>query len=101
VGTVLGGSQALTRSVYASLVPKHQSSEFFALYVAAGMIAGIIGPAAFGAVSLAAGTSRTSVLAVVLFFAGGLAVLRLVDVGAGRATARAADEAPSPALGRA
>jgi UMF1 family MFS transporter len=98
VGTVLGGSQALTRSVYASLVPKHQSSEFFALSAAAGMVAGIVGPAVFGAVSLAAGTSRTSVLAVAVFFVGGLALLRLVDFGEGRASARAADGIAGPAL---
>jgi UMF1 family MFS transporter len=98
VGTVLGGSQALTRSVYTSLVPKHQSSEFFALSAAAGMVAGIVGPAVFGAVSLAAGTSRTSVLAVAVFFVGGLALLRLVDFGEGRASAKAADGIAGPAL---
>ena len=98
VGTVLGGSQALTRSVYASLVPKHQSTEFFALSAAAGMVAGIVGPAVFGAVALAAGTSRTSVLAVAVFFVGGLALLRLVDFGEGRASARTADGIAGPAL---
>jgi UMF1 family MFS transporter len=45
VGMVQGGSQALSRSLFASLIPKHKSAEFFAFFAIAEKFAGILGPA--------------------------------------------------------
>ena len=44
VGTVQGGSQALSRSVFSTMVPKHKSSEFFAFFSVFEKFAGIVGP---------------------------------------------------------
>ena len=54
VGTVQGGSQGLSRSLYASLIPRHKSAEFFAFFAVGDKFAGILGPAIFGRVALAA-----------------------------------------------
>ncbi len=93
VGTVQGGSQALSRSLFGAMVPRHRTSEFFGFFSTSSKFAGIVGPLLFGIVSQAAGGSRLSVLSLVVFFvAGGLLLLR-VDVDAGRREAAAAESA--------
>ena len=47
VGMVQGGTQALSRSLFASMIPKHKSSEFFAFFGVFERYAGILGPALF------------------------------------------------------
>lgn len=91
VGTVQGGSQALSRSLYASLIPRHKSSEFFAFFAVGDKFAGILGPAIFGWVSLATGSSRLSIVALIGFFVVGMALLTRVDVRSGQRYARQAD----------
>ena len=93
VGAVIGGSQALSRSLYASLIPRHKSAEFFAFLAVGSKFAGILGPAIFGWVSLAAGSSRLSILAVMAFFVVGMALLTRVDVPGGQRYAQQADRA--------
>jgi len=84
VGTVQGGSQALSRSMYASLVPVDRSAEFFGFYSTSGKLAGVVGPLVFGLVGQLAGSSRLGILALVVFFlVGGLLLLR-VDLEEGR-----------------
>ncbi|HKX45172.1 MAG TPA: MFS transporter, partial [Planctomycetota bacterium] len=93
VGTVQGGTQALSRSLFASLVPKHKSGEFFGLFAVLEKFAGILGPLVFGIVAAASPPDDLGrpVLAILPFFAvGGLLLLR-VDVDAGRRAARAAE----------
>ena len=92
-GTVIGGSQALSRSLYASLIPRHKSAEFFAFLTIGSKFAGILGPAIFGWVSLLAGSSRLSVLAIMAFFVIGIVLLTRVDVPRGQGAARRADRA--------
>ena len=96
VGTVQGGSQALSRSLYASLIPRHKSSEFFAFFAVGDKFAGILGPAIFGWVSLAAGSSRLSIIAVIGFFVVGMALLTRVDISGGQRAARQAEQAFRP-----
>lgn len=91
VGTVQGGAQALSRSLFASMVPRHKTAEFFGFYSTSGKLAGVAGPLVFGLVSQATGTGRLGILALVAFFAVGGALLLTVDVAAGRAAARAAE----------
>ncbi len=95
VAMVQGGSQALSRSLFASLIPRHKSGEFFGFFAVVEKFAGIIGPALF-ALSLAiTGSTRGSILTVIPFFLIGGALLLLVDVDAGRKIARAGVEPPA------
>ena len=89
VGTVQGGAQALSRSIYGSLVPADRSAEFFGFYSTSGKLAGVVGPLVFGLAGQLAGSSRLGILALVVFFlVGGLLLLR-VDLTAGRREAAA------------
>jgi UMF1 family MFS transporter len=83
VGMVQGGAQALSRSLFSSLVPKHKSGEFFGLFSTLEKFAGILGPLVF----FLAPSSRAAVLWVILFFVVGAGLLLFVDVEAGRKTA--------------
>jgi UMF1 family MFS transporter len=91
VGIVQGGTQALSRSLFASMIPKHKSSEFFAFFGVFERYAGILGPAIFAWVVSRAGTSRTAILSIIGFFIIGGALLMLVDVNEGRRAAREGD----------
>jgi MFS transporter, UMF1 family len=91
VGMVQGGTQALSRSMFASMIPRHKSSEFFAFFGVFERYAGILGPAIFGYVVLTTGTSRNAILSIVGFFVVGAFILTFVDVDAGRRAARAAE----------
>jgi UMF1 family MFS transporter len=91
VGTVQGGSQALSRSLYGSMVPKSQSAEFFGFFSTSSKFAGILGPLLFGIVSQIAGGSRLSILALIAFFVVGGIVLIRVDEEEGIHVAREED----------
>jgi UMF1 family MFS transporter len=91
VGTVQGGSQALSRSVFSTMVPKHKSSEFFAFFSVFEKFAGIVGPFVFTIVVSATGSSRSAVLSVVVFILVGGALLFFVDIEDGQRVAREAE----------
>jgi UMF1 family MFS transporter len=93
VGTVQGGSQALSRSLFARMIPPHKSSEYFGFFSVFEKFAGIAGPAIFSVTISLGGSSRPAVLAVILFFAAGAAVLTRVDVAAGEREAAALEAA--------
>ena len=88
VGTVQGGSQALSRSLFARMIPKHKSSEFFGFFSVFEKFAGIAGPAMFAVSVPLFGSSRMAVLSVILFFVLGGLVLTRVNVAEGEAQAR-------------
>ena len=90
VGTVQGGSQALSRSLFARMIPKHKSSEYFGFFSVFEKFAGIAGPALFAASVSLFGSSRAAVLSVIIFFVCGGLVLTRVNVAEGEARARAA-----------
>ena len=93
VAVVQGGSQALSRSLYASMSPTSMSGEFFGFFSIMAKFSAILGPAIFaGAVALF-GNSRPAVLGVVVFFVVGGLLLARVDVEEGRRVALAEDEA--------
>jgi UMF1 family MFS transporter len=87
VGMVQGGSQALSRSLFARMIPKHKSSEYFGFFSVFEKFAGIFGPALFAASVTLFGSSRAAVLSVIVFFAAGALVLTRVDVEQGEAQA--------------
>ena len=91
VGMVMGGSQAISRSLFASMIPRHKSAEFFAFYGVFEKFAGIVGPALFAAIIAATGSSRGAILALDAFFIAGAFVLWFVDVEEGRRAAREAE----------
>jgi UMF1 family MFS transporter len=93
VGMVQGGTQALSRSLFASMIPRHKSSEFFAFFSVFERYAGILGPAIFAWVVEHSGTSRNAILSVLAFFILGAALLTLVDVESGRRAGRDAEAA--------
>lgn len=91
VGMVQGGAQALSRSVFASMVPRHRTAEFFGFYSTSGKLAGVAGPLIFGLVGQLAGTSRLGILSLILFFALGGWLLTRVDVASGQKAALKAE----------
>ena len=93
VGTVQGGSQALSRSLYGSMVPKSQSAEFFGFFSTSSKFAGILGPLLFGVVGQLAGGSRLSIISLVIFFIIGGFLLTRVDEAEGRRVAQEEDSA--------
>jgi UMF1 family MFS transporter len=92
VGTVQGGTQALSRAIYAELSPPAKSGEFFGLYGLSEKFAGILGPLLYGVVGQLTHNPRASILSVSAFFTLGMLLLARVDVPSG-ARAAAAEEA--------
>ena len=91
VGMVQGGVQALSRSLFATMIPRARSSEMFALFGVFEKFAGIVGPAVFVTIQALTGSSRNSILSVIGFFVVGGFLLAFVKVAEGRQAARAAD----------
>ena len=91
VGMVQGGSQALSRSLFASMVPRHKSAEFFGFFGVFEKFAGIVGPGVFAVMILLTGSSRGAILSLITFFVVGGLLLSRVDVEAGQAAARRAE----------
>jgi UMF1 family MFS transporter len=76
---VQGGVQALSRGLYARLIPANKSGEFFGFYNMLGKFAAILGPLIMGVVSVTTGNPRLSILAIVALFAAGGALLLAVN----------------------
>jgi UMF1 family MFS transporter len=91
VGMVQGGTQALSRSLFASMIPQHKSGEFFGFFSIFEKFAGIFGPLIFAGTIAATGSSRNAILSVIGFFAVGAALLALVNVEQGQRAARAVE----------
>jgi UMF1 family MFS transporter len=87
VASVQGGSQALSRSLFASMIPRARSSEFFGFFSVFEKFGAIAGPAAFEVASRATGSSRSAILSVMVFFLAGAAVLLFVNVREGQVAA--------------
>ncbi len=85
VGFVLGGVQALSRSLYGTMIPENASAEFFGFFSVFSKLSGI-GPLVFGIVSAATGSGRAAILSVAAFFIIGLILVSKVDVEAARAS---------------
>jgi UMF1 family MFS transporter len=84
VAAVQGGSQALSRSLFASMIPRDRSSEFFGFFSVFEKFGAIAGPATFALASAATGSSRSAILSVIAFFVIGAVVLSLVNVTEGQ-----------------
>lgn len=96
VGMVQGGTQALSRSLFATLIPAHKSGEFFGFYSVFEKFSSIFGPLLFAATIALTGSSRHAILSVILFFAVGALLLAFVDVDTGQRAARDAERGTRP-----
>lgn len=88
VGTVQGGIQALSRSLYGSMVPLNKTSEFFGFYGISSKFSAIAGPLIFAFVGQVMGAGRYGIFAISLFFVLGFVLISKVDVKKGRAQAK-------------
>jgi UMF1 family MFS transporter len=95
VATVQGGAQALSRSLFASLIPRHKAGEMFGFFGVFDRFGGAIGSFVFAVTFAATGSGRPAILTLVIFFALGAWLLSRVDVERGRRLAREADAAAS------
>jgi MFS transporter, UMF1 family len=91
VGMVQGGTQALSRSVFATLIPLHKSGEFFGFFGVMDRFSGSMGTVLMMAVMLFTDQVRYSIVAVAIFFIVGGVILRFVDVAEGRRQAQLAE----------
>jgi UMF1 family MFS transporter len=86
IGFVLGGVQALSRSLYGSMIPEEASAEFYGFYTVFSKFSAIWGPLLFGVVSAATDSGRPAIISIIVFFLLGGVLLSRVDVAAARAS---------------
>ena len=84
IGLVQGGVQALSRSLYARLIPPDKSAEFFGFYNMLGKFAAILGPLIVGIVGMLSESSRLAILSISVLFVFGGILLYFVNVEAGQ-----------------
>jgi UMF1 family MFS transporter len=83
IGIVLGGTQALSRSLYSQLIPRGREAEFFSLYQAMERGTSWLGTLAFGLTFQFTGSYRWSIIILIVFFAVGGVLLSRVDMRRG------------------
>ena len=93
IGVVLGGSQALSRSLFSLLIPRGKEGEYFSLYQAAERGTSWFGTLAFGLVFQLTGSYRNAILVLIMFFVVGFVLLSRVDVQ--RGIEKAGNEVPA------
>lgn len=84
IALVQGATQAISRSLYAGLIPVEKSSEFFSFFSISSKFAGVIGPLVFALVSDALGDSRYSLIFVASLFLIGMYLLTKVNLDEGK-----------------
>jgi hypothetical protein len=90
MGTLLGGSQGLARSMFGQIVPETRSAEFFGFFGFFGKVAALIGPLLYGTLTVMY-DSRVGILSISVLILIGAVMMRFVDVEQGRADAQAED----------
>jgi UMF1 family MFS transporter len=93
IALVLGGSQALSRSLFSQMIPHGQEAEYFSLYEISERGTSWMGPLIFGLTLQFTGNYRLAILSIAIFFALGLVLLTRVDVR--RAILESGNELPS------
>ena len=93
IAMVMGGVQALSRSLFASLIPQHKAGEMFGFFGIFDRFGGAIGTAIFSTVLSLTGSSRPAIASLVVLFVVGALLLSRVDVARGRQRAREAEAA--------
>jgi UMF1 family MFS transporter len=98
VGTVQGGSQALSRTIYTKLLPPSKSGEFFGFYGLSEKFAGILGPLLYGIVGQITHSPKSSILSIAVFFIIGIILLWRVDIEKGSKVAREEEQTVHSAI---
>lgn len=80
IGLVLGGSQALSRSLFSHLVPAGKEAEYFSAYEVSDRGVSWVGPLVFGLTYQVTGSYRDAIISLVFFFALGFVLLARVPV---------------------
>lgn len=81
IGFVLGGSQALSRSLYSQLIPKGREAEYFAFYEISERGTSWLGTLTFALTYEISGSYRVAIVVLVVFFVVGGLLLHRVRVG--------------------
>jgi UMF1 family MFS transporter len=92
IGMVMGGSQALSRSLFSHLIPEGKEAEYFAVYQMSDRGTSWLGPLLFGLAFQLTGDYRYAIVSLVVFFAVGFVLLARVPVR--RAVAAVGRSAP-------
>lgn len=92
IALVLGGSQALSRSLFSLMIPHGRESEYFSLYEVSERGTSWLGPLLFGLALQFTGSYRIAILSVAIFFIAGLLLLPFVNIR--RAITEAGNEVP-------
>ncbi|MEV7383837.1 MFS transporter [Streptomyces lydicus] len=92
IGLVLGGSQALSRSLFSHLVPRGKEAEYFSAYEMSDRGVSWLGPLVFGVAYQLTGSYRDAIVSLVAFFVVGFVLLARVPVS--RAIAAAGNPVP-------
>ena len=79
VGIVLGGTQALSRSLYGTMIPESASAEFYGFYSVFSKFSSIWGPVTFGFIKQMTGSARLAIISLMVFFITGLILLAFVN----------------------
>ena len=82
IAIVLGGSQALSRSLFSRMIPAGREASFFGLYEISERGTSWIGPLIFARVVASTGSYRDAILSLIVLFLSGMVVLAATDVGA-------------------
>ncbi|MGB1472393.1 MAG: MFS transporter, partial [Candidatus Thalassarchaeaceae archaeon] len=90
MGTLLGGSQGLARSLFGQMVPESRSAEFFGFFGFFGKVAAFIGPLLYGLMTVMF-DSRVGILSIAMLILIGAIMMRWVDVEEGRKDAMEED----------
>jgi UMF1 family MFS transporter len=83
IGLVQGGIQAMSRALYARLIPAEQAGRLFGLYNMMGKFAAVLGPLMVGWVAVLSDSPRVGMLSVLVLFLVGAVLLARVDVARG------------------
>jgi UMF1 family MFS transporter len=81
IAIILGGSQAVSRSFFSSLIPEGKHAEFFGFYAISAKFASVFGPFVFALIVDITGSARLSILALTFFFVVGMLLLTQVRTG--------------------
>jgi UMF1 family MFS transporter len=84
IALVMGGSQAISRSLFSQLIPKGKEAEFYSFYEVSERGTSWIGPLIFGLVNQLTGSLRPAILSLIFFFIMGLIILPFVNVQKGK-----------------
>jgi UMF1 family MFS transporter len=87
IGLVQGGVQAMSRALFARLIPAEHAGRLFGLYNMMGKFAAILGPVLVGWVAVVTDSSRIGILSILVLFVIGAILLSRVDVRQGEADA--------------